>query len=208
MRCAAWLVAVGVIMTVAVSTASAQDEELNLRPDPSPAGLIPPTNDPFAKGTWQVSLYGGAIRESFGRGNETIAFGAAGIEYFVFDDFSFMFEPIGYSVSQNEVSDTYGGGLNIGFRHHLLKFDESRIAIYWEGLVGYAHFNDRTPGPDGTHSNFTIWTGPGVKWRVVDNLSLIGGMRYFHLSNARRRGKSRNPSIDGFGGYGGFTLHF
>ena len=178
------------------------------RPDPSPAGLIPPTDDPYQAGNFQLSFYGGAIQETWGRGNETVAFGAASIEYFVLDDFSVFLEPIGYAINQPDHDDAWGGGLNAGIRWHLLKFDENRIAIYWEGVMGYIRWSQRVPGPEATHSAFTLWTGPGVKWRVIDNVSLIVGGRYFHQSNARRRGKDRNQPIDGFGGYGGFTLHF
>lgn len=178
------------------------------RPERSAAGLVPPTDDPFAKGSFQLSFYGGAIQETFGRGDETIAFGAASAEYFVLDDLSLMLEPIGYSISQPEDSDTYGGGINAGFRWHFLKFDESRVALYWEGLMGYVRWAQRVPGPEATHSAFTLWTGPGLKWRLFDNISFISGARYFHQSNARRRGKDRNHPIDGFGGYGGITIHF
>lgn len=205
MRAMVWIA--GVLMLLGAGERAVWAQATGERATESSAGLVPADDSPFAAGKWQLSIYGGAIKESFGGENETLAFGASSIEYFVCDDLSLLAEPIGYSLSHPE-EDTYGGGLNIGTRWHFATFDEERFALYWEALVGYVHFADRAPGSNGTHSNFTLWTGPGAKWRVADNVSLIGGFRYFHLSNASRRGSDRNPSIDGFGGYGGLTIHF
>ena len=178
------------------------------QPETSRAGLIPAGSSPYAEGNFQLSFYGGAIAETFGGRASVLTFGAVGMEYFFIDNLSALVEPIGYGITHDGADSTAGGGLNIGLRWHALRFDDDRIAVYWEGLMGYVRFADRAPGPTGTHSNFTLWTGPGVKWRITDSVSLIGGARYFHMSNARRRGKGRNPAMDGFGGYAGLTVHF
>ena len=43
---------------------------------------------------------------------------------------------------------------------------------------------------------------------LLDNVSLIASARYIHLSNAYIHGEKRNPSIDGFGGFGGINIDF
>jgi hypothetical protein len=37
----------------------------------------------------------------------------------------------------------------------------------------------------------------GASLRLKDNLFLLGGARYFHLSNGDIHGRDQNPSFDG-----------
>ena len=48
----------------------------------------------------------------------------------------------------------------------------------------------------------------GTTYPLKDNLHLLTGVRYFHLSNARIEGNSRNPSINGVEGFLGLMWTF
>jgi hypothetical protein len=50
---------------------------------------------------------------------------------------------------------------------------------------------------EGTDFNFTTRVGLGATHRLNHNTHLIGGARWFHLSNARIHGGDQNPSING-----------
>ena len=73
------------------------------------------------------------------------------------------------------------------------------------GAVSIA--DTRTP-PNGTYYNYMEETGVGSTFQIKDDLHLIGGLRYYHLSNARLEGPVHNPSINGLQGYIGLMLRF
>lgn len=201
MRCA-WLL----VLSVGTSLHAAN---LTLCPEreASPAGLEPAaTNEPFKAGSWNLNLYAGQWREAFGGDNEKLTFGTVDVEYFLRDDLSLNGEFVGYSVDQRE-PDAAAFGFNLIGRYYFWKPVDA-FAIYFEGGAGIFEGDHRVPTPDGTHHNFTLHVGFGARYQLAQNLALIGGFRYFHLSNASIEGKARNPSIDGFGGYGGFSIDF
>ncbi|MBI1372792.1 MAG: outer membrane beta-barrel protein [Phycisphaera sp.] len=159
-----------------------------------------------------VNVIGGAFT---GINNvETIYFGGVDVDWFFWDDLSCVTELVGYGVQQDE--DRLGGdndnsagvGFNLLGRWHFLKRNDDKIKVFVEAGAGLAYFNDNTPGPEGTHFNFTPQGGVGVKWRFADNIGLIAGVRYLHISNANIHGSDRNPGIDSIGGYGGLTIDF
>jgi len=165
----------------------------------------------YDAGTVDVNVFGGAFT---GINNvETIYFGGASADWFFWDDLAVVTEFVGYGVNQEDrlgvdVDDSAGIGFNLLARWHLLKNGDETLALYIEGGAGLAQFNHRTPGPEGTHFNFTPQAGVGVKWKCADRIGIIAGVRYLHISNANIDGGDRNPGIDAIGGYGGITIDF
>jgi hypothetical protein len=45
-------------------------------------------------------------------------------------------------------------------------------------------------------------------YRLADDTYLLGGARYFHLSNAKAHGSEKNPSYDGVEYYVGLMFAF
>jgi hypothetical protein len=45
--------------------------------------------------------------------------------------------------------------------------------------------------------------GLGATVPIADKLDFIGGVRFFHLSNANMHGRDENPAINGVQGYVG-----
>jgi len=161
--------------------------------------------DPFQQGTWTGGLVGGYLHESFGGDGEDLYYGGVEVEYFWLDDLAIVGELLGYHVDQSE--DTTAFGLNLLLRWHFWKPCKN-VALYLEGGAGIIQGLDNIPSPEGTYFNFTQHVGLGGKIILKDNMSLLLGGRYFHLSNASIKGSDRNPSIDAFGGYGAFVINF
>lgn len=157
----------------------------------------------FAKGTWTFQTYGNYISAK-GFSDEILASGAAGAGYFVFDNVELNLDVLGYHITQDG-PDANAIGLQLLLRHHLLQFD--RLSLFVD--VGPGAFEGSTEVPqDGTTFNITFRSGPGATYRLTDNLYLIGGARYFHLSNAALEGRDKNPSINGVEGYFGVMFTF
>lgn len=161
--------------------------------------------DPYAAGHRDVYPFFGTVSEAFAGRGETLYFGGAGFEYFPWDNISAVFEAVGYHVSQSHDADGYG--FNLLGRWHFWRPCPA-LAVFIEGGAGMCEGTDNIPSPEGTYFNFTLHVGIGAKLRLGDNVSIIGGARFFHLSNARLEGGSRNPGIDALGGYGGVVIDF
>jgi hypothetical protein len=157
----------------------------------------------FAQGAWTFQTYGNYISAK-GSSDEILASGAMGAGYFVFDNVELNLEIVGYHVTQDG-PDADAAGLQLLLRHHLLQFD--RLSLFVD--VGPGIFEGSTEVPhDGTSFNITFRSGPGLTYQITDNFYLIGGARYFHLSNAALEGREHNPSINGIEGYFGVMFSF
>jgi opacity protein-like surface antigen len=159
----------------------------------------------FAQGSWTIGPVGGYIAEAFGGDGEELYYGGATLEYFAWDDVAIVGEFLGFYVNQSE--DTEGLGFNLLGRWHFWMPCKS-VALFLDGGAGLIEGFDNIPSPDGTYHNFTLHAGGGFKIQLADNINLLAGARYFHLSNASIHGPDRNPSLDGFSGYGGLLINF
>jgi hypothetical protein len=157
----------------------------------------------FPKGTLALSLYAGYDREI--RSDPQMGYGAIGVGYYVFDNFSVTAEARTYYASQDEGHDTAVYDLDLLIRHHLFRGD--RWTIFVDASAGVSESQHRIP-LGGTNFNFIEETGVGGTYQLTDHLHLIGGVRYWHLSNARLHGSDENPGLNGFGAYLGVMYTF
>jgi hypothetical protein len=155
----------------------------------------------FTKGTMTLELYGQFMRDVTG-GRANIDAGTVGVGYYVKDHLAVNFELSGFSINQ-PVRNAAGGGGDILLRHHLIVADS--YTLFAEVGGGLFEGTHRVPA-GGTHFNFTLQSGLGAARRLRDNLYLVGGLRYFHWSNARIAGNNRNPSLNGAEVYVGILL--
>lgn len=148
--------------------------------------------DTFEKGTWDLELsasYVHQIRFSDDKFyNVTLGGG-----YYLADNISLSAELQGYYVDQ-PFDDAIVGGLGVLLRWHLIHFD--RFTIFADGGGGVSMADAEVPN-FGTHFNFTGKVGPGLSYALDDRTHLLGGVRYFHLSNWNIHGRDQNPSYDG-----------
>lgn len=166
-----------------------------------------PTATTFVKGTGTFQLYGAYAG---GMGEKTdVASGAVGAGYFVFDNLSLSLEACGYRALQSGQHgigrDAWMYGVSGVMRHHLIRFE--RMTFFADVSFGPVEATERVPAR-GTYFNFVTRTGIGSTYHLKDNLYLISGVRYFHISNAKIEGRLRNPSINGLEGFAGVMWTF
>ena len=134
-----------------------------------------------------------------GANNEALYSMSAGVGYYVIDQLSLNVEGAGYYVDQDG-PDAGMAEFRLLMRHHLIVRD--RWTLFADVGFGISEASDQVPD-DGTRMNFMFRAGAGATYELRDNLYLIAGVRYFHLSNAKIEGDDRNPSINGIEGYVG-----
>jgi hypothetical protein len=150
----------------------------------------------FPKGQWTAQTYlSGVLGDS-----EPIASGAVGIGYFPWNNVSLNADVYGYGIFNN-APDTAATGFQLQLRNH--HFHGDRWTIFSDVGEGVFEAFENDVPRDGTRLNFTFRTGLGGTYQLRDNLYLIGGVHYFHLSNAQIEGHERNPNINGVEGYVG-----
>lgn len=158
----------------------------------------------FAKGTWTATGYGTYVKNFTGQ-EAKIGSGAIGGGYYFLNNLSINAELSGYYDSQPG-PDSRIFSADLLLRNHLIH--SGRFSLFIDGVAGITHADRRTPYPLGTHYNYIVEPGVGVTFQLYQNIHLIGGVRYFHLSNAHLEGPVRNPSINGTQGYIGLMFKF
>lgn len=158
----------------------------------------------FPRGTWTATAYGTYIKSFTGQ-EARMGSGAFGVGYYLFDNISLNAEFSGYyDVQPGPDSRIFSGDLLL--RNHLYHYQ--RFSLFLDGVAAITYADRRTPYPLGTHYNYIIEPGIGATYQLHDNLHLIGGVRYFHLSNAHLEGPIRNPSINATQAYIGLMWKF
>jgi hypothetical protein len=159
------------------------------------------TGQPYPQGLRVVTIYGGYAAQPTGE-REQLGFTNVGLNYYFANNWAFGFEATGVGVSQ-DVNNAAAGGADIILRTHLWNY--GRFSLYGDFTAGVLEADQRVP-PGGTDFNFTIRTGVGSAYRLTETTSLMLGVRYWHLSNARQEGPNRNPSLNAIEGYIGLMF--
>ena len=107
------------------------------------------------------------------------------------DHLALNVEVVGYYVDHSH--NTGGGGVDLLPRWHFLA--RGNWSLYLDYGWGFIYTRDTLRDP-GTHFNFTVQAGLGATYRATDRLHPMIGYRWFHISNARIRGKERNVGFD------------
>ena len=125
-----------------------------------------------------------------------------GAGYYIFNNFGLNFEA-GYQRHDQSGPNADVVMLDLLLRHHL--FHWQRFSFFIDFGVGVSYANERTP-PHGTYFNFMEEAGLGTTVQLKDNLHLLTGVRFFHMSNARIDGPEHNPSLNAWQVYGGIMF--
>jgi hypothetical protein len=176
-----------IILAIATNNLFAQSREVN-----------------FEQGTWNMTLTGSYVQPIRFSDDRLYNVNISG-GYYVIRNTSFNLELSGYYAEQPDYKDTVIGGIGIFGRTHFLQFDKFTIFIEGGGAVNYA---EGVVPEFGTRFNFIAKVGPGISYQLKDNLHLIGGARYFHLSNGQIHGRDQNPSYDGVQFWAGLMWTF
>jgi hypothetical protein len=153
----------------------------------------------FGKGTWSLTLTGSSF-ENFSGQNVTLRYGTASVGYYFVDNWAFDVHLSGYDLEEDGEPEGIAASFGLNLRAHVLVHDP--FSIYLDGGAGLIRADSEFP-EGGTNTNFTLQAGLGATWRVYESLHLVGGARWFHISNARRHGEDENASTDGIAIYAG-----
>jgi len=160
-------------------------------------GLAHAQDTPFARGTQNFSLSASYISPVRFSEDRFYNFTLAGGGYFMNNN-SINLEVQGSFVDQpgNE-DDAVLGAVGVLCRWHFLVRDPWSLFIDGGAMVSYADNTVPITPYFGTHFNFIGKVGIGGSWEIQDHTFLLGGVRYFHLSNGQVHGRDQNPSYDG-----------
>ena len=128
----------------------------------------------------------------------------AGAHYYFGDEVSIGVGVDGYFVDQVR-DDTELVGANLLFRWHFLA--DQRYSLFFDAGAGVSYAGMDVP-ETGTHFNYTPRIGGGGTLKLGDDLHLLAGVRFFHLSNGNLNGRDENPSQDGAQYYVGVLFTF
>ena len=153
---------------------------------------------PFQEGTQTLSLSASYIPPI--RFSEDELLGVEfGLGYYFAENHQINLEFQGYYSDDRDYLDGGSGDVLIGGvgllgRWHFLPRQNWSLFLDGGGSVTQAtrHFP-----AEGTHFNLTGKIGLGASLRLGDATHLMGGARYFHLSNGQIRKMDDNPSYDG-----------
>ncbi len=162
--------------------------------DGSSAGGDGANGDPFAQGSWVFQTYGSA---ALGDTAGELYTGHVGVGYHFFDDVSVNVDlALGYMDIADRGGSSGGesvfGGVDVLFRGHFWR--GRGWSLYAEGGGGLMQSNESYPA-HGTHFNFRTHIGMGATVQLADNLLLMGGARWLHVSNGYLLGDD-NPGAD------------
>lgn len=147
----------------------------------------------FARDTWTVQAYGSvAIGDSAG----ALYVGHVGVGYHLMDNLSINAEAVGGYIDDIRNGDESNAGifgLDLLARWHMAQGDG--WTVFLDAGAGIAQSSERFPA-DGTRFNFTPQAGMGFTLDVADDVVLLVGARWQHISNADRHGSDRNPGLD------------
>jgi hypothetical protein len=140
---------------------------------------------------WTAELLGTALDDVNGR-HVVMGGVTGGVGYYIFDNLAINLDVTGYGYNEGH-SDGAAAGITLGLRHQLFTLYRNRVFVDVSG--GEIEASNNLP-MGGTHLNDTLEVGLGVARPIAENVDLMVGVRYFHLSNARSEGAERNPSIN------------
>jgi len=155
------------------------------------------------QGTWDFEV-SGAHMSPVRSTRDYFDSGSTALGYFIADSFSVNAAIVGYSVDQPD-HGAFAGGFDLYARFYFLSLD--RFTFYFDAGAG-TFIADKDVPERGTHFNFTPRGGLGMAYRLTENVYLLAGLRYWHLSNAGIEGHDHNPSFDGLQYYGSVMFTF
>ena len=178
-----------------VSGVDANDPRTHL--DPSPRNGAPNSVhssserlNPFAKDTRHWSLTEGFSRSET-KGDVYLT-QLHVIRYFR-DDLAILYGgTIGYADAKQADGGVFGGP-ELGVRWHFAQDDT--WSTFLDGSIA-AVFHEEAITPESLRFNFDLQLGVGATYRLSKQAMVLGGVRSFHLSNARIQGKDNNLGFD------------
>ncbi len=168
--------------------------------DVAPPMLAPA---PFGQaGAWRWNVIGG-YGADFDNSENRFGLGGVSFSYFGADDFSIDFEFDGLYFDQETAENAGGFNFNLLLRWHVLARDD--WSLFVDVGAGVMETSDAVPAL-GSSFNFIAQAGGGISFDINDEVRLLTGVRWHHVSNGRTF--SNNPGQDSFYVYAGLSFPF
>lgn len=163
----------------------------------------------FPEGTQALGIrFSGAIpfHSTVGTSDATFYEWSGDYSLYVLDNFAIYGQLTAAYVSQLDGPESVGFDFSLMLRWHF--FQTGRWTVFIDAGAGVADYDQRITFPDGTRFNFIIRGGPGFTYKLQDNLHLISGVQYHHVSNASLNGGDRHTGSDDVAIYAGLMWTF
>ena len=129
--------------------------------------------------------------------------GGVGVEWYPVDGFALGVRVDGVGIELNDTPTTGGGGGALLLRWHVYRAET--WSVYLDGGCGLVYFAEDVPA-GASRLDFSPQVGGGVTYSIAEDLRLMVGLRWYHLSNAQTN--STNPGVDMLEAYVGVTFSF
>ena len=161
-----------------------------------------PIKNDFSKGTRKWNTYASFAGGDRGKGDlYALHFGYG---KFLWDQFSFNVDIFGAYIRSGIDDNGLGYGLDLILRKHFLMGNDDTCSLYLELGGGFEIQSTEFAGT--RHFNFRVLGGGGGTIRITENLRLMGGLRYLHISDAGIDGGG--GGFDGYQVYAGLMIPF
>ncbi len=158
---------------------------------------------PFGRaGSWRWDVQLG-FGEDFGNSENRFGLGGLSFSYFAIDDLSIGFEFNGLHFDQESAENASGFNFNLLLRWHAVARDDRSFFVDIGG--GVMETTHAVPA-GGSSFNFTPQIGAGISFEISDDVRLLTGVRWQHISNSRTF--DTNPAQDSFYVYAGLSFPF
>ena len=156
----------------------------------------------FSKGyqKWQTYVSGAG----FDTGKGEMYALHLGYGYFFMDDFSVNIDMLGGYIRSGIDNNGVAAGLDLILRQHPIKGPENLWSFYLE--LGAGLQQQSTSFAGNRKFNFRLLGGGGATFRAAENVRIMAGMRYFHVSDAGIEGGG--GGFDGLQFYAGSMFPF
>lgn len=163
-------------------------------------------HDPFADRGWhlELALHGALETWNYNTSREELSGLSAGFTYGLTDGLVLTARAPLYYVGQRG-KDALLFGAIAGVRSRV--FGGPRASLFVEFDIGISEADTITP-PRGTRVNYLALGGAGGTFALGRRLHLLGVIRWVHVSNGGREGRSRNPDIEAVGPQIGVLIPF
>ena len=174
--------------------------ELNRNPEKK--NPLKARGNDFSRGTRKWQTYASAAAGDHGKG-EMYAL-HAGYGYFLMDYLSVNIDVLGAYIRSGNDDNGVAAGLDVIFRRHFSWVNDDLWSVYLD--LGGGLQQQSTDFSGSRHFNFRVMGGGGGTLRVTDQVRMMGGIRYLHISDAGIEGGG--GGFDGFMFYGGAMFPF
>ena len=156
----------------------------------------------FSKGyqKWQTYFSGAG----FDKGKGEMYSLHLGYGYFFMDDLSVNIDVLGGYIRSGIDNNGVAAGLDLILRNHPLTGHDNLWSLYLEAGTGLQQQSTNFAGS--RRFNFRLLGGVGATFRVAQNVRIMAGARYFHVSDAGIEGGG--GGFDGLQFYAGSMFPF